>query len=604
MSYFMISHLRSIVTLLVIVVLASGCSSSSQSETHAQDNIIGGPDTVLITSDPLQDDVLALPSQPLQVSVTNIALKTLRIQWQFSSNTQFYRVLENPDGISGFTKISGDIVSSTRIFDHSIALYQRVNARYIVQACNTNGCIDSTELYISGSLAEAIGYVKASNTDSNDSFGTTVDLSADGNTLVIGAPGEGSSATGVNGNQDDNLASEAIQGYGSGAGAVYVFQQVNGNWLQQAYVKASNTDRSDQFGGSLSLSGDGNTLVVGASYERSNATQINGNENDNSLVRPGAAYVFVRTNAAWTQQAYLKASNAETDLFGTTVSLNSDGNTLAVAAPYEEGGVVYIFARTNDIWIQQTQLRPESPDSSLYGIALGLDAAGNTLAVGASDSDGTVFVYERSGSAWSETAFLQTGSDQARTNFGNAVSLSADGRTLAIGAKRNKSTATGVNGRQSDDNELGAGAAYIYVRSGDEWLQQAFLKASNTSALMYFGEAVSLSADGNTVAVSGIGDGSIATGINGDEFDNPANFSGGSAGAVFVFVRLNGSWQQQAYVKASNTSLSDRFGGSVSLGGNGNIMAVGAVGEDSAATGIGGFQGDNSATDSGAVYLY
>jgi hypothetical protein len=126
------------------------------------------------------------------------------------------------------------------------------------------------------------------------------------------------------------------------------------------------------------------------------------------------------------------------------------------------------------------------------------------------------------------------------------------------------------------------------------------VKASNSAAGNDFGWSVALSADGNTLAVGAICESSNATGINGNEADHSATCSG----AVYVFTRSAGTWSQQAYVKASNTGQFDNFGGSVALSADGNILAVGAQGEDGNATGIGGNQANNSADASGAVYLY
>ena len=163
------------------------------------------------------------------------------------------------------------------------------------------------------------GYLKASNTNANDQFGYLVAFSGD--TLVVGAPQEGSNATGVNGDQTNNNAANS--------GAVYVFTRSAGVWTQQAYLKASNTEAGDQFGVSVAISGD--TLAVGAMFEASNATGINGNQSDNSAPGAGAVYVFTRAAGVWTQQAYLKASNTDAgDNFGVTVALKDD--TLAVAA--------------------------------------------------------------------------------------------------------------------------------------------------------------------------------------------------------------------------------------------------------------------------------
>ena len=157
----------------------------------------------------------------------------------------------------------------------------------------------------SGGTWRQQAYLKASNTGARDFFGVSVAIS--GGTVVVGAHGEGSSATGVNGNQSNNSA--------IGSGAAYVFTRTGTNWAQQAYLKASNTQASDLFGVSVAISG--NTAVVGAYGEDSAAVGVNGNQNDNSAPSSGAAYVFVRSGGTWAQQAYLKASNTGAgDFFG------------------------------------------------------------------------------------------------------------------------------------------------------------------------------------------------------------------------------------------------------------------------------------------------
>jgi hypothetical protein len=127
-----------------------------------------------------------------------------------------------------------------------------------------------------------------------------------------------------------------------------------------------------------------------------------------------------------------------------------------------------------------------------------------------------------------------------------------------------------------------------------------YFKASNTGAGDRFGNSVALSADGGTLAVAAHSEGSNATGINGNEADNSAIW----AGAVYVFIRTGSTWSLQAYVKASNTGADDRFGASVALSSDGNMLAVGANGEASNATGINGNEADNSASDAGAVYVF
>jgi hypothetical protein len=141
---------------------------------------------------------------------------------------------------------------------------------------------------------------------------------------------------------------------------------------------------------------------------------------------------------------------------------------------------------------------------------------------------------------------------------------------------------------------------YLFRFDGTSWSQQAYIKASNTEANDRFGFAVALSADGNTLAVGAYGEDSGATGINGDQSNNSAHH----AGAAYLFRFDGTSWAQRAYIKPSNTEADDYFGWVVALSAHGNTLAVGAINEDSSATGIKGDQADNSAFIAGAVYIY
>lgn len=168
--------------------------------------------------------------------------------------------------------------------------------------------------------SSAIRYLKVSNPGEDDRIGigdplvgVTLAMSADGNTLAVSTPHEDSGTTGVNGNQPDESAWDS--------GAAYVFARNGNTWVQQAYIKPSNTQSSDKFGFALALSGDGNTLAVGAILEDSSARGINGNQSDNSAESSGAVYVFARTGTTWAQQAYVKASNTDAgDQFGWSVA--------------------------------------------------------------------------------------------------------------------------------------------------------------------------------------------------------------------------------------------------------------------------------------------
>ncbi len=441
-------------------------------------------------------------------------------------------------------------------------------------------------------------YLKASNTGTDDAFGNATAIS--GNTLVVGAPSETSNATGVNGNQSNNSAQLA--------GAAYVFVRNGTNWVQQAYLKASNTGVNDIFGSVVAISGD--TIVIGAPYEASSATGVNGNQG-NGTSGSGAAYVFVRTGTNWSQQAYLKASNTHwNDVFGVAVAVS--GDTVVVGAEFESSGsagvngdgsdlsapgagAAYVFVRTGTRWAQQAYLKASNPDGgpirggNPYGDWFGGSVAvsGDLIVVGAPDegsnatgvdgdqsdnsavSSGAAYVFARTGTSWSQEAYLKASNTGAGDLFGATVCISGD--TVVVGALYE-----------------GNGAAYVFVRTGTTWSLQAYLKASNTEGRALFGGAVSIS--GDTVVVGAYGESS-------------------DSGAAYVFVRTGTNWTQQAYLKASNTEAGDLFGlggeawaGAVSI--SGDTVVVGAPGESSNATGVNGNQASNSSSGSGAAYVF
>ncbi|MDH5354715.1 MAG: hypothetical protein OEY09_09770 [Gammaproteobacteria bacterium] len=129
------------------------------------------------------------------------------------SDATHYKLLENPDGSSGYVQVGSDITQNTQSLDHIVPLYARLNASYILQSCNATGCTDSNAVLVTGSLVEAIGYLKASNTGGRDMFGYSVSLGVDGSTLAVSALLESSSST----SNDSTPGEVALD-----AGVVYV----------------------------------------------------------------------------------------------------------------------------------------------------------------------------------------------------------------------------------------------------------------------------------------------------------------------------------------------------------------------------------------------
>ncbi len=194
----------------------------------------------------------------------------------------------------------------------------------------------------------------------------------------------------------------------------------------------------------------------------------------------------------------------------------------------------------------------------------------------------------------SQSAYVKASNTDAFDGFGGGVAIW--GNTVAIGAAREGSFATGINGVQSDNSLDRSGAVYVFVKSGGSWRQQAYIKPSNTDAVDTFGHELAIY--GDTLVISADWEDSNANTINGDQSNNSAEDSG----AVYVFVRDGETWQQQAYLKASNSEALDYFGRSVDI--YEDTIVVGAIGEDSNASGVNGDQNNNSLSDSGAIYVF
>ncbi len=408
--------------------------------------------------------------------------------------------------------------------------------------------------------------------------------------------------------------------------------------MQEAYVKASNTQVAMDFGRSVAFSADGTTMVVGAPGESSGAPGINGNQSDMSVTGAGAAYVFVRAGTTWSQQAYVKASNPQVVAgFGTSIALSADGNTLAVGATGESSGATginglqsdtstaaagaaYVFTRTGATWAQTTYVKASNTAAEVnFGSSVAVSADGGTMVVGARSEStnltgingntqdagsayqsGAAYVFALAGGAWSQQAYIKASDAAPGAEFGYALGLSSDGNTLYVGAPFEKGNATGIDGTQSPATTNGAGAVYTFLRSTGTWSQQHYIKASNTATQQNFGTSVALSADGLTLAVGASGESSSATGVGGNQTD----MSSPQSGATYVFSSAGTIWSQQAYVKPSDTQGMGLFGDSVALSGDGNTLVVGARGDTSDATGVGGNQSDMSLPAAGAAFAF
>jgi hypothetical protein len=201
---------------------------------------------------------------------------------------------------------------------------------------------------------------------------------------------------------------------------------------------------------------------------------------------------------------------------------------------------------------------------------------------------------------WSQEAYVKTLDASFLDGLGHALALSVDGSTLAVGAPGESSSIPGIDGDSTNDAASYSGAVYVFRRAMTGWSQEAFVKSSNPGFGDGFGSALALSADGSALVVGAPGEDSSATGIGGRQSGDAAR----EAGAVYAFRRGAMGWSQQAYVKASTARAYDTFGSSVALSADGSTLAVGAPGDSSSATGVGGDETDDSELRAGAVHLF
>lgn len=367
-----------------------------------------------------------------------------------------------------------------------------------------------------------------------DIFGNR--LAIDGDTAVVGA------------HLDDGQAMQS--------GSAHVFVRSGGAWAAQAKLTALDGADDAYFGASIALSGD--TAVVGA-------------PNSNGQGKgSGAAYVFVRSGDAWIQQAKLTASDeAAEDQFGASVVLA--GETLVVGSPNSDtvanqSGSAYVFVRTSDVWFEEAKLKAsDAAANDRFGVSVAL--SGDTAVIGATFEDdravdsGAAYVFVRGGGLWAEQSKLKASDAASDDLFGTSIAVAAD--TAVVGALYH------------DTRAVNAGAAYVFVRSGGAWVEEAILLASDGDVDDRFGSSVAVAAD--TVVVG-------APSSNG-----PVESPLPDSGAAYVFMRI-GAWAERAKLRASDGAEGDVFGASVAV--VGDTVVAGAPSKD------------GSGPDLGAAYVH
>ena len=446
----------------------------------------------------------------------------------------------------------------------------------------------------------------ASDAGTSDFFGSSVKLSADGNTIVVGAIGEDTSP---NSNQ----------------GAAYVFIKVGSTWTEQAKLLASDPASNDEFGYSVAISSNGNTVIVGAWLEDTSP-------NTNS----GAAYVFTRSGTTWTEQAKLLVSDAEA--FGWSVSLSADGNTALIGTPFEDTspttaqGAAYVFTRSGSTWTEQAKLlASDLATGDNFGYSVSLSADGNTALIGASGEDtspktnqGAVYIFTRSAGTWTQQQKLFASDAESDDSFGRAVEISANGLTLIIGAIGEDTPPLSNQGaiyvfdtvlNWSSGTSIGTYANQDYVKATNVALPSTYIEGTlnipvsgnryilpnSTSGSFAVGSTTSVrlsivgpvgvtgptgatgpSGSAGTIGLTGATGATGPTGLTGATGPTGATGATGPTGPTgagySVSLTANYSHSQVQKLLASDISSSAAFGESTAMSADGTTALVGAGG--------------------------
>jgi hypothetical protein len=367
---------------------------------------------------------------------------------------------------------------------------------------------------------------------SDSAFGRAVSVSADGNTVLVGAP------------RDSNLA-----------GAAWLFARTGSTWSQLGpkltadgasgeggAEEGGEEGEEDRFGGSVVLSADGNTALVGSARDEGGR---------------GAVWAFARTGATWSQQGPKLTGAEESGVgrFGRSVALSADGNTAVIGGSADSSGIgaVWVFTRVGSTWLQEGPKLTDNEASrgGRFGVSVAVSEDGSTALVGGpgdSGYTGAAWLFQRSGSVWTQQGSKLAGGQEAGAgHFGRSVALSSDGETALIGGRR-------------DAN--GLGAAWVFTRTGTSWAQQGpKLIGDGEEGEGEFGDSVALSADGNTALVGG-----------------PMN--DGRRGGAWMFARSGGSWTQAGgLLEDIHETGKGWFGYSVALSADGQTAVIGSPNE-------------------------
>ena len=324
-----------------------------------------------------------------------------------------------------FRRIGQYMTNYSQISNTADSLSMSENGSYIAVG---NSAFSSSRgvVYIYNLLGTLLSTIVPGDIVTGDRFGVSISISSNGDTLAIGATG----ANLIGGDND---------------GAVYVYTRSGSTWTQQAKIRSGSAAQNSYFGKSVSLSGDGNTLVIGSTVDSGQSGLLS-----------GAVYVYTRSGSTWTQQAKIfDSAGVANDRFGDSVSISNDGNTIAVTSPQvyigeatdggsPNRGAAYIHTRSGSTWTQQAKLPGSKQKRNPSTSKVYLSKDGNTLLFAFTGSfvlgpqaisgGGIAFVYSRAGNVFSEIRYINDPGGESFSGFGTDIAISFDGQFLIIGA--------------------------------------------------------------------------------------------------------------------------------------------------------------------------
>lgn len=355
-------------------------------------------------------------------------------------------------------------------------------------------------------------------------------------------------------------------------GAVYVYERSGTSFTLKTKLSASDKSTSDEFGSSLALNEDGTVLIVGAWH--SSPSTVN---------QAGAAYIFNKVSGVWSQTVKLTAEDkASTNYFGSSVAINGGGNIVAIGAPnatgngQSNGGAVYIYTKSGTAWNQTVRLVPSSlTPNSYFGFSLDMNQSGTALVAGApgfspagNTDAGAVYLFKFL-TTWTESARIQPNMVKAAAQFGKSVAIDESGTTIAAGAPLLDDTESSI---------AGCGYVYVFKYATTAWTQSAMLSKATKVNGDQFGNDVKLDSTGMKLFVA-------------SWQSDTGSFT--NAGQVEQYQYSGTGWTLAHSTKASDKATNDYFGSSIAINNQGSRLVVGAYLADVL-----------SIQDAGACYVY